>query len=166
MKLMFNGKTIKEQDIINLERKWQVTLPASYKEFLLKNNGGQPEVPSGVEILGFPEVASDLNFFLGIRPEDKDIGYDLDDNIQFYNQCHPEWFIFPGARDSSGGVFGFEVVNGVAGAVLFYDLGNPHLYEVAADFQVFMEKITETDMEEVDRILREFETKSGKSNEE
>jgi len=55
------------QDIEALESRKQLSLPDTYKAFLLRSNGGRP-MPDGFEVPGWPGRSSSVGDFYGIHP--------------------------------------------------------------------------------------------------
>ena len=78
------GATSREA-IAQFEARWGMLLPAEYKAFLLKSNGGMP-IPAGFDVPGWHGQASGLNFFYGIH-EDPD--YSLDSACETYQERVP-----------------------------------------------------------------------------
>ncbi|MBK9259793.1 MAG: SMI1/KNR4 family protein [Polyangiaceae bacterium] len=83
--------------IAQFEARRGVLLPAEYKAFLLKSNGGMP-IPDVFEVPGWHGQASELLTFYGIH-EDPD--YSLDSNCKSYDERVPADLI-PIATDSGG----------------------------------------------------------------
>jgi cell wall assembly regulator SMI1 len=65
----FEGPPINESDLDELERTLGVALPASYRAFLLRHNGGRP---TPEDIFGDDHFGSMLNLFLSVK-NDEDV---------------------------------------------------------------------------------------------
>lgn len=99
-----------EEKVINLERQYEITLPAQYKNFLHKYNGGY--TPDTKFKVG--KISSDLRGFYGIG----DVKLSLD-NVEL-----GEWLeknVFPVACDSFGNYIVIGLNNDDAGKIYFCD---------------------------------------------
>jgi hypothetical protein len=115
-------------------------LPPSYKTFLLQENGGLP-TPDTVDIEPAPGSPTDVQVFFGI---DRDVkSSDLSWNVDLLRKRCPNYRLLAVARDSGGNLFCLDLFREFSGGVMYCDLSGPHIavYEVAPDFESFLEKI-------------------------
>jgi len=126
MVMMLNAhKSLSPKDMEDFETKNNIELTANYKKFLLKWNGGSPDV--GVFIISEEEGLSTMNDFYSIGGTYNDIEVNLD----IHNLRLPEGFI-PIGDDPGGNA----ILLGIAG--LHYD----HIY--------FWDHENEPDLDEPD----------------
>ncbi|MBL8706536.1 MAG: SMI1/KNR4 family protein [Rhodospirillales bacterium] len=137
------GRPLSAEDIEELERSLDVTLPEAYRSFLLSTNGGRPW-PDIVDVPGLPGSPTDVQVLLGI---DRDIA---SENIlwraEFIARDYPAQRLVPVGSDSGGNCFCLQVRDGIASNVVFGDLYGwnahiPSLYAVAPDFATFLSQL-------------------------
>lgn len=146
--------TLSDQILKVLERYWELKLPDPYRDFLLLNNGGEPEACH----FKFKDGtgASDVRFFLGIYP-DKD--NDLLNHLKIYKKRLP-LNVFPIAYDSGGNLILISVKGPDRGKVYFWDhemeVGEGEMPDysnltlIADTFSEFIENLKdESEIEEV-----------------
>lgn len=134
------GPPITERDLARLETFIGIPLTASYRRFLLANNGGTP-VSVCVDVPGFG--ATDVQVFFGIRRAIESSCIEW--NIDTLKERLDAWLV-PIACDSGGNVFCLSLRAGEEGAVIYCDLESvygdygkaPPMYPVAADFDEFL----------------------------
>lgn len=68
MKTTKGGPPITDDDINEFEKKYKLSLPPPYREFLLRTNGGCPE-RDAFRIPGFHASPSSVQVFLGLKTE-------------------------------------------------------------------------------------------------
>lgn len=97
--LLDEYKYAKEEDITSFEKENNLLLPSEYKDFLLKNNGGIPEIHS---IITSPEKGYVLNFFFGMFPHNMIIDSSIIWNMEIYSNRYPSEFMLPIASAGGG----------------------------------------------------------------
>jgi hypothetical protein len=133
------GEAISESEIGDVERKWHVRFPDTYRHFLLKYNGGIPS-PDTVDVPGAPGSPTDVQVFFGVRREVP--SSTLAWNREMFVDRIPGNF-FPIACDSGGNLFCVSLNSDPEGAVHYCDLENSpgRSYLVARDFESFLAKL-------------------------
>lgn len=118
-----------EEKVLELEKRYKITLPAQYKKFLYKYNGG--DTPKTKFKAG--RVSSDLRGFFGIG----DVKLSLDAvGLEEWLQKN----VFPIARDSFGNHLVIGLCNNNAGKIYFCDHEKGNKAEcVAENFKKFLE---------------------------
>jgi SMI1-KNR4 cell-wall len=136
------GPQINARHIADVEAAIGRELPASYKAFLLKENGGLP-TPDTVDIEAAPGSPTDVQVFFGIGRDVK--SSDLSWNMDLVRKRWPNLRLLPVACDSGGGLFCLDLFEEFTGGVMYCELSGPHIvcYEVASNFESFLEKIRE-----------------------
>lgn len=107
--------TSREQ-IQTFEIRQGVVLPADYKDFLLRNNGGRPE-PDSFNVPTWVHVGSVVDRFFGIKPGDD---YDLEREYEVYAERIPAELI-PIANDAFGNAICLGVKGKYRGKMYFWD---------------------------------------------
>ena len=135
------GPQIDASRIAEVEAAIGGKLPASYNDFLLKNNGGRP-VPDTIDIDRLPGSSTDIQVFFGIGRgvETSNLSW----NIKFVSERLPDHRLLPIACDSGGSILCLSVLGEVSGSIVYCDLtgAEPVIpYEVAPIFEGFLEKI-------------------------
>ena len=135
------GPQIDASRIAEVEAAIGGKLPASYKDFLLKNNGGRP-VPDTIDIDRLPGRPTDIQVFFGIERgvETSNLSW----NIKFASERLPDHRLLPIACDSGGNIFCLNVLGEFSGGIVYCDLTGAEpvkSYEVAPTFEAFLEKI-------------------------
>jgi hypothetical protein len=137
------GLPATEADIATLERRVGFGLPAPFRAFLLKNDGGRPS-PNIVDIDGFG--ATDVQVIFGIRRDVESSR--LDWNLDTFRK-RLRGGLVPIACDSGGNLFVLSRRD--AGAVNYLDLeavygdleATAPEYPVASDFDEFLSRLRE-----------------------
>ncbi|MBR1282608.1 SMI1/KNR4 family protein [Bradyrhizobium sp. AUGA SZCCT0177] len=135
------GPQIDTSRIAEVEAAIGGKLPASYKDFLLKNNGGRP-VPDTIDIDRLPGSPTDIQIFFGIGRgvETSNLSW----NIKFARERLPDHRLLPIACDSGGNIFCLGIPGQFSGGIVYCDLTGAEPvkpYEVAPTFEAFLEKI-------------------------
>ena len=152
MKLVECGKVLTEEILAKFEEKLNVILPNSYKEFMLKNNGGTPEeeyVFDFFDIAGNFENNSCIRSFFIINEEETN-GYD--DLLKIYRIMKEEVMIaenvLPIADDPAGNPICMNLGEDRYGTIYLADseledplTGQLLLNEIAASFSEFFDKL-------------------------
>ena len=88
MEVSKSYKPITEADILSLEKDFNIILPVEYKNFLMENNGGEPQ-SHDYQVNG--EYFDDIGWFFGIReyPATHDL---KTENIESQNAIPPHYF--------------------------------------------------------------------------
>ncbi len=131
-----NGPKIGAADIVAIEADLSLQLPDSYREFLLRYNGGVPS-PDTIDILGFVGSPTDVQIFFGIRREI--LSSDLRWNFALLKErCNVE--ALPIACDSGGNLFCLLLREGLGTEVIYCDLDASECtpYLVAMTFEDFV----------------------------
>ena len=136
----FSNYNAKEK-VGDIERRYKIILPAEYKEFLCKYNGGytpKTKFKSG-------RISSDVRGFFGVG----DVGLSLD-NLRL-----EEWVeksVFPIASDSFGNYIVIDLSNNGAGKIFFCDheKGNEAEY-IASDLKGFLKECKSERISEASR---------------
>ena len=134
------GPQIEGGRIVEVETAIGGKLPASYRDFLLKHNGGRPR-PDTIDIDRLPGSPTDIQIFFGVGRgvETSNLSW----NIKFIRERLPEHPLLPIARDSGGNIFCLDILGEFSGGVVYCDLSgvDARPYEVASTFEAFLEKI-------------------------
>lgn len=128
--------------IERFERQFGLTLPADYKDFLLRNNGGEP-TPDRLIVPGWNGGSTCVNRFFGFRDDN-----DCDLEKIYVNSADyiPPGFL-PIAEDSGGNMLCLDVSGSQPGSILFWDHESPHgddplhLHALAAGIEALLEKL-------------------------
>lgn len=140
---------LQESDLIQFELDFGVSLPESYRQFLLQHNGGHPQ-PDAFPIQDNPHDTHGLvHYFLCIQSGDV---YHLPDWIKRYRNRIPASFI-PIACDPGGNLICLGISGWDAGKVYFWEHeaeapagespGFDNMYFVAGNFLSFLTSLTE-----------------------
>lgn len=138
-----SGPRINDGHIADIEVVLGNKLPATYRDFLLRHNGGLP-TPDTVDIALLPGSPTDIQVFFGVGREVK--SSDLSWNIRLLNERLSTRRYLPVACDSGGGVFCLDFLGASSGEVVYLDLrrgADALAYPVAATFDAFLGKIRE-----------------------
>jgi hypothetical protein len=144
------GEPLSNEDIDSLERKLGVTLPADYKAFLRKNNGGRPNPPF------FPIEGLENNPYGAIQVFLGDRSHISSNNIEWNSKTlskrMPE-HLFPIARTGMGDILCLSLRGSDKDAVYFWDHRNEqippsydNLHLVAETFSKFLDSIHSRDL--------------------
>lgn len=131
----------------------EVRLPADYRNFLLRNNGGRPRV-NGFRIENNGQASDEvLDYFLGIAQGEQD---DIVTFLQGYaDRLPPE--LLPSAYDAFGNLICLGLSEPFAGQVLFWnhelepesdDTEYSNLTVVAPNFSLFVKSFFEDDVQD------------------
>lgn len=136
-----SGPSISSDDIVALESQLRTQLPESYRQFLMKYNGGRPK-PDTIQIEGLPGGSTDIQFFFGINDP-----MDSANVLWNWKSCSgriPDQLL-PIACDSLGSVFCIRLSGNSRGSVVFclltFDQDDGTTYFIACDFSEFLGKI-------------------------
>ena len=140
-------------DIDHAEKRLGQPIPAGYREFLLKHNGGRPD-PSEFTMAAPSEGSTQIGSvksFLSINGPEETL--DLDYVFNTFHQRIPAR-LFPVARDPGGNLICIAIEEPDAGKVYFWDHEREaeeteppteaNLYFVADSFDAFLDKLGET----------------------
>ncbi len=116
MEIYFNN--LEDDTLKKFEKKWHIKFPKEYRTFLLKYNGGRPDIPN---VFSFDYInyrdASDINGFFGINvPE----SYEYNHHLKFIIDRIPKE-LFPIAFDSGGNKICIGVSGSREGKIYFWD---------------------------------------------
>jgi hypothetical protein len=136
------GPPLNEEDVRSFEGKSGLTLPASYKEFLLATNGGRPErdlfALHGLEGNSFARV----HMFFGLN--DPVTSCNLDWNLDVFGERIPA-NLLPIATTEGTDKVCICVSGDRAGAVFYWDgharAGESSLYLLTDDFASFISSL-------------------------
>ena len=133
------GPRLRENDLDDFEKDANIILPAEYRSFLLRHNGGLPS-PDVIDVKGAPGSPTDVQVFFGIgRPvESSDLQWN---RRTFVERLPSKWL--PIARDSGGNLFCLSVSGPDAGSAMYVDLDQalPGFYFVARSVDEFLDKL-------------------------
>jgi SMI1-KNR4 cell-wall len=134
------GPQIDSGHIAEIEAIAGGNLPTSYKDFLLKNNGGIP-TPDTIDIDGAPGSPTDVQVFFGVGRDVE--SSNLSWNIHLMGDRLQAHDFLPIACDSGGNIFCLGVSKKSLKRVIYCDLSGAEatFYEMAPDFDAFLEKI-------------------------
>jgi hypothetical protein len=140
IKISNRGPQIDMGHISEIEAAIGRELPASYRAFLLQENGGLP-TPDTVDIEPAPGSPTDVQVFFGIGRDVK--SSELSWNVDLMSKRCPNHRPLPVARDSGGNLFCLDLFREFSGGVMYCDLSASEIafYEVAPDFESFLRKI-------------------------
>jgi len=135
------GNPLTAEDLANLEEQLDLTLPAQYRQFLLRSNGGLPS-PDVVDVEGLEGGMADIQVFFRIGGSVESSELSWNKNV-LSDRLPPR--MLPVACDSGGSRFCLSVSGDDCGSVIYVDLQSQELtrYVVAADFDGFLAKIRE-----------------------
>lgn len=135
------GPSIDVRQLDELARAADVALPDSYRQFLLKYNGGRP-TPDVIHVAGLSGSPTDIQLFFGIGRNIR--SSDLRWNLSMVADRCADRRLLPIACDSGGNLFCFSVEFGIASEIVYLDLNNDDciLYSIAPNFDSFIAKIT------------------------
>jgi len=141
LKIRNQGEPVTEEKLGDLEKQLDLTLPAQYRQFLLRSNGGRPS-PDIVDIEGLEGGMASIQVFnsIGAPLECDDLSWNK--NV-FSDRIPPR--MLPVACDCSGNIYCLSVAGDDCGQVIYVDRQSPELthHFVAADFDGFLAKIRE-----------------------
>lgn len=141
------GRQLSPADLDCIERELAITLPPSYRQFLLTYNGGQPS-PAAFPIWGMPNNPYGIiHVFYGV--DSKIDGCDLVWGYRVFSQDTPP-DLFPIARTPSGDEICVSLFGEDEGIVFLWDYYNAPrdpgsregLYFLASSFDGFLEGIS------------------------
>ena len=134
------GRQIGEAEVTSLEDEFGSKLPESYRRFLFLQNGGIPS-PDVVDVTDAPGSPTDVQVFFGIGRDFE--SSDLFWNLRLFADRYPGREMLPIACDSGGNLFCLRALKNGTFDVQYCDLDEPDggLYEVAPDFDSFLNKI-------------------------
>ncbi len=141
-KITKQAPPVSRKEIEQFEQRNGISLPDSYKAFLLKTNGGEP-TPDRLFIPGWSGQSTCVNHFLGIGQGGY---YDLEASFQNAEDYIPDRFI-PIAIDTGGNMLCTCTSGDSAGKIFFWDHEHPQgdapssLYEVASSVDELLEKL-------------------------
>lgn len=134
------GPKIGTRDIKLIEVKLGVVLPDSYRQFLLRSNGGAP-TPDTIDVPGADGSPTDVQIFFGIGAlvESSDLAW----NLALITERCPGLQALPIACDSGGNLFCLKIERDATTKVIYCNLDGPDCTtcEVAASFEEFITKI-------------------------
>ena len=141
------ARPLSSKDIELLESELGFRLPAEYRPFLFKYNGGRP-LPNCFPIKGLEKNPfGALHYFFGV--EDSSEAYNLTWNYDTFNGRMPS-NLFPIASTGSDDVICLSLFGPDAGTVLFWDwygqTGEPtydNVYHIADSFSEFLDSLHE-----------------------
>jgi len=134
------GPKLSELDIDSAEHDLGIVFPESFRRFLLKYNGGRPELDT-MDVPGHPQSPTDIQVFFGIG---RKVATDcLAWNMELVGLRLPIRELLPIACDSGGNLFCLYISSGHEPKVIYCDLDEPicRIYEVAANFDEFISKL-------------------------
>jgi hypothetical protein len=114
-----SAPTVTEQDLAAFESRIGRSIPAPYRAFLLRHNGGRPEQPgefSMRDLNGRDQVGT-VQRFLGVNADEY---FNLEDYLKTYADRVPESF-FPIAYDPGDNLIVISTAGDKAGAIYFWD---------------------------------------------
>lgn len=139
------GRPLLETDIANFELRIGHRLPESYRQFLLRYNGGRPPLEIDIiDIKDLPGGEADVQVFFGI--DGPISSCNLDWNWSILMGRISDWLL-PIACDSFGNIFSISLHDHDYGSVVYCDfepnahLGGAIYYRVAPNFDAFLERI-------------------------
>lgn len=148
--------SISGQDIMKLESLIGLQLPEDYKAFLLKYNGGVPELNLFHFKMGNTENTTDIQYFFGISKDT----YNIQDIFFTFKRRLPQNKIAV-ARDSGGNLL---VIDVISSQTFLFDHETDELYFVSDTFSHFLttlfeEKVSLSDINQaiVDQDISYFE---------
>lgn len=148
MKIENSYPKISRQQIADFESRQGLSLPQSYKEFLLNVNGGEP-VPNEFEVPNWSGESSMVQAFYGIHAGEYD---NLAEKIAMFQDRLPEGFL-PIASDPGGNLLCLGTKGDDEGRIYFWDHEDEldknglskkdfsNMYRVANDINEFLDKL-------------------------
>lgn len=137
------GPEISDSKIAELESGLGCVLPGSYRDFLLRFNGGRPW-PDVVDVPDLSGSPTDVSVIFGIDRTEESTG------LAWAAEVYAEFVakgLIPFACDSFGNLYVFDLREEGRGGVLYADLQRVPavLFGVASDFAEFIVKLREFD---------------------
>jgi len=119
IRLTESGRKLNDADLLEVERRYQIQLPADYKSFLLQFNGGSPDKPL-FRIKGKRAYGECVHYFLSMS-DDPDISFHkYYERYKGENNRVPK-DIIPVAFDPGGNLICLSVGSKNFGKVYFWD---------------------------------------------
>lgn len=112
---MEDTATISEADLVQFESKWQIELPAQYRLFLRRYNGGYPD-PTDFSFKS-GKSGSSLSCFFGVKESGE---LSLDDALSTFKDRIPKR-MFPVADDQGGNLICISLSGQDAGNIYFWN---------------------------------------------
>jgi hypothetical protein len=141
------GPPLIDNDIVLLENEIGARLPADYREFLLKHNGGRPS-PSAFKLSGLKDNPFDtvqVLFRLGGKVQSSNIDW----NVDAFNGRLPSNLLAIGCTDC-GDLICLSLFGNDAGSVVYWDYHQEpsepsyqNVYHIADSFEEFLDSIQE-----------------------
>ncbi len=141
------GPPLTEDEMAALERSLGLPVPAKFRMFLLRVNGGRPS-PNTIDIVNYSGSPTDTQVVFGIGREIETSNVEW--NVRVLGSRLGASFL-PVACDSGGNIFGLSLRNNDFGMVYYFDLdavygeadAPPPEYLVANDFDDFLGRLRE-----------------------
>lgn len=145
MNIESSGPLLTEQRLRHFEEERRVRLASSYREFLLRYNGGTP-TPDTIDIPGAPGTPTDVQVLFGL--ERNEATSTLDWNTDLLNERGLGRVYLPFACDSGGNLFCFKLEGYATGPVVYLDLDSSELgvYPVCGTFDEFVMGLKDLDI--------------------
>ncbi len=138
MEFLQSGKSVTSERIISIEKELEIAIPARYRLFLQKHNGGHPE-PNRFYLRSdnFNEEIS-VEYFLGIDLHNR---FDLKNIIEFYRNRIPI-SMFPFATVGGGSLLLIDAEEKVYFWDSEFEYGtDENLFLVSKDFDTFLKSL-------------------------
>ncbi|MBI5431252.1 MAG: SMI1/KNR4 family protein [Planctomycetes bacterium] len=138
-----SGPTLTASDILSLEMELGAILPAEYRAFLLRTNGGRPK-PNAIDVPEAPWRATPVRVFFGVRPNHP--ANSLVANRDLYRSRLHDGLI-PIATDSFGNPVCIETRPATRGRIVLIDRQGSKLveYPLARSLTEFLRKLRPPD---------------------
>lgn len=146
MKIIDSGEPLTEAALGLAEKRMGRAIPVSYRQFLLKHNGGYPDLSDFRMRVNRPNISDlgSVDRFLGVHGEATD---DLEHYLDTYRDRLPA-NLFPIAHDAGGNLVCVSTGVGDDGKVYFWDHefeadegeppGHENIYSIADSFEEFI----------------------------
>lgn len=148
-----------EERLSQLEAKLNCRLPDDYRSFLLRYNGGRPNLSRFTLEMDDEEQESIVEWFFAVHDQEYDdpedwepdsgvmppfFGQPLEEAWEEFESEQPDSGVLPIARDPCGNLIGIGYAGERVGAVWWYDHETESFVRLAGSFSEFMAGLTQT----------------------
>ena len=140
LSLIEAGPTNSVEEVLLFENHWRVLLPESYRNFLLRNDGGRPELDV-IDIDEFAESPTDVKVFFGLKRSFTTST--LQWNLEHIRSQIPDQALVPIASDSGGNLFCLSADGDSNNGIVYVHFSLNTIYDVASNFEEFCNKLRE-----------------------
>jgi cell wall assembly regulator SMI1 len=114
--ILKSGASLSSQELTEAENRIGKTIPADYRSFLLKHNGGYPD-PSDFSIDSEHSPMGTIEYFLGINVAEH---FNLERYLRVFEERIPS-YLFPIATDPGGNIICIGIAGEQINKIYFWD---------------------------------------------